>query len=314
MIKFTTLHKRQKMKYLGFLLLLLCSAGSSIAQIEFNGQVSDDDLESGIEVHKWGQMIGQTSSFCECEDFATGANQDWPHVVTACLLDDGNMGEPQSFEIIVTSLPEEGATYRVAKTVANGNWDVSNSTPLELGVNVKTVSGVSFARAVKFQFSDCTIDYSVFTINGEGICGSLPVVLGCTDENACNFNVDATEDDQSCISVGDDCDDGDESTSGDAIDENCECVGQGDPAGLEDLDVKFQIGPNPASQVVLITAPTEIEKVIVLNSAGVQVLQKLSLSSSLELNLQGIPSGVYLVKCFIGEEWMTRRIVVAKRG
>ncbi|MBV42922.1 MAG: hypothetical protein CL834_07805 [Crocinitomicaceae bacterium] len=302
------------MKLQGLLPLLLCVAVSGIAQIRSNGQGSDVESLSGIAVNKWSHLLGQTASFCECEDFATGANQDWPHVVTACLLNDGNMGEPQTFEIIVTTLPEEGATYRVAKTVANGNWDVSNPTPLELGVNVKTVSGVSFARAVKFQFSDCTIEYSVFTVNDEGICGSVPLVLGCMDENACNFNAEATEDDESCISVGDDCDDGDELTSGDTIDENCECVGQGDPAGFDDLDLKFQMGPNPASQYISITAPTAIERAIVLNSAGVEVLQKRSLSSSVELNLLGIPDGIYLVKCYIGKEWMTRRIVVSRRG
>lgn len=302
------------MKLQGLLPLLLCVAVSGIAQIGFNGQGSDVESFSGMAVNKWSHLLGQTASFCECEDFATGTNQDWPHVVTACLLNDGNMGEPQTFEIIVTALPEEGATYRVAKTVANGNWDVSNPTPLELGVNVKTVSGVSFARAVKFQFSDCTIEYSVFTVNDEGICGSVPVVLGCMDENACNFNAEATEDDESCISVGDDCDDGDELTSGDAIDENCECVGQGDPAGFDGLDLKFQMGPNPASQYISITAPTAIERAIVLNSAGVEVLQKRSLSSSVELNLLGIPDGIYLVKCYIGKEWMTRRIVVSRRG
>lgn len=302
------------MKLQGLLPLLLCVAVSGIAQIGSNGQGSDVESLSGIAVNKWSHLLGQTASFCECEDFATGTNQDWPHVVTACLLNDGNMGEPQTFEIIVTTLPEEGATYRVAKTVANGNWDVSNPTPLELGVNVKTVSGVSFARAVKFQFSDCTIEYSVFTVNDEGICGSVPLVLGCMDENACNFNAEATEDDESCISVGDDCDDGDELTSGDTIDENCECVGQGDPAGFDGLDLKFQMGPNPASQYISITAPTAIERAIVLNSAGVEVLQKRSLSSSVELNLLGIPDGIYLVKCYIGKEWMTRRIVVSRRG
>jgi hypothetical protein len=80
------------------------------------------------------------------------------------------------------------------------------------------------------------------------------------------------------------------------------------------LDFKFQMGPNPASQYVLITAPTAIERVIVLNSAGLEVLQQSSLSASVELNLLGIPDGIYLVKCYIGKEWVTRRIVVSRRG
>jgi hypothetical protein len=251
-------------------------------------------------------------AFCECENFEEGNNQNWPHVVTACTADDGNMGEAQSFEIIITALPEEGATYRVAKTVSNGNWDVSSETALELGVNSKVVGEVSFARAVKFQFSDCNIEYSIFSVNDAEICGSTAVVLGCTNETACNYNPDATQDDESCFSVGDACDDGDDLTVDDAIDENCECVGQGDPAGLVHLDLEFQMGPNPTSQSMLLSASAPIEKVLVMNASGAMVLQRISMSSSFELNLEGVSDGVYVIKCYIGEEWVTRRLVVSQ--
>jgi hypothetical protein len=301
-------------KFKGLLPALLCFAASGFAQIEFDGLDSDEGSLRAVETKNGRQLLGQLSSFCECEDFETGSNENWPHVVTACLLSDGNMGESQTFEINVTSLPEEGATYRVAKTVANGNWDVSNATPLELGVNVKTVGAVAFARSLKFQFSDCTIEYTLFTVNEEGICGSQPLILGCTDMNACNFNPNATDDDESCVSIGDECDDNDALTVGDVIDENCDCVGQGDPAGLEYLDLGFQMGPNPASQTVFISASTAIQQVIVLNASGVKILQEASMSSSLELDFQGIPDGIYLVKCYIGDGWMTRKIVVANRG
>lgn len=257
------------------------------------------------------QLLVQSAAFCECENFEEGNNQNWPHVVTACTADDGNMGEAQSFEIIITALPEEGATYRVAKTVSNGNWDVSSETALELGVNSKVVGEVSFARAVKFQFSDCNIEYSIFSVNDAEICGSTAVVLGCTNETACNYNPDATQDDESCFSVGDACDDGDDLTVDDAIDENCECVGQGDPAGLVHLDMEFQMGPNPASQSILLSASAPIERILVMNSTGAVVLQRTSMRSAFELNLEGVSAGVYVIKCYIGEEWVTRRMVVS---
>ncbi len=258
------------------------------------------------------QLLVQSAAFCECENFEEGNNQNWPHVVTACTADDGNMGEAQSFEIIITALPEEGATYRVAKTVSNGNWDVSSETALELGVNSKVVGEVSFARAVKFQFSDCNIEYSIFSVNDAEICGSTAVVLGCTNETACNYNPDATQDDESCFSVGDACDDGDDLTVDDAIDENCECVGQGDPAGLVHLDMEFQMGPNPASQSILLSASAPIERILVMNSTGAVVLQRTSMRSAFELNLEGVSAGVYVIKCYIGEEWVTRRMVVSQ--
>jgi hypothetical protein len=295
-----------------FLVAMLCAtAVVSVQSQEIHYYTAAQGLLVAEE-NDGRQLIVQSAAFCECENFEEGNNQNWPHVVTACTADDGNMGEAQSFEIIITALPEEGATYRVAKTVSNGNWDVSSETALELGVNSKVVGEVSFARAVKFQFSDCNIEYSIFSVNDAEICGSTAVVLGCTNETACNYNPDATQDDESCFSVGDACDDGDDLTNDDAIDENCECVGQGDPAGLVHLDMEFQMGPNPASQSILLSASAPIERILVMNSTGAVVLQRTSMRSAFELNLEGVSDGVYVIKCYIGEEWVTRRMVVSQ--
>jgi hypothetical protein len=295
-----------------FLVAMLCAtAVVSVQSQEIHYYTAAQGLLVAEE-NDGRQLIVQSAAFCECENFEEGNNQNWPHVVTACTADDGNMGEAQSFEIIITALPEEGATYRVAKTVSNGNWDVSSETALELGVNSKVVGEVSFARAVKFQFSDCNIEYSIFSVNDAEICGSTAVVLGCTNETACNYNPDATQDDESCFSVGDACDDGDDLTNDDAIDENCECVGQGDPAGLVHLDMEFQMGPNPASQSILLSASAPIERILVMNSTGAVVLQRTSMRSAFEMNLEGVSDGVYVIKCYIGEEWVTRRMVVSQ--
>lgn len=51
-------------------------------------------------------------------------------------------------------------------------------------------------------------------------------VPGCTDDSACNFNGDANVDDGSCEYPGDACDDGNPDTINDALNENCECVGE----------------------------------------------------------------------------------------
>lgn len=295
-----------------FLVAMLCAtAVVSVQSQEIHYYTAAQGLLVAEE-NDGQQLFVQSAAFCECGNFEEGNNQNWPHVVTACTADDGNMGEAQSFEIIITALPEEGATYRVAKTVSNGNWDVSSETALELGVNSKVVGEVSFARAVKFQFSDCNIEYSIFSVNDAEICGSTAVVLGCTNETACNYNPDATQDDESCFSVGDACDDGDDLTVDDAIDENCECAGQGGPAGLVHLDMEFQMGPNPASQSILLSASAPIERILVMNSTGAVVLQRTSMRSAFELNLEGVSDGVYVIKCYIGEEWVTRRMVVSQ--
>ena len=50
--------------------------------------------------------------------------------------------------------------------------------------------------------------------------------FGCTIEQACNFNPDATDDDGSCLFVSESCDDDDESTFNDTIQEDCSCSGE----------------------------------------------------------------------------------------
>ena len=55
--------------------------------------------------------------------------------------------------------------------------------------------------------------------------GVTPGVSGCISDDACNYNADATDDDGSCYYPGSPCDDGDSSTTNDAYNANCDCVG-----------------------------------------------------------------------------------------
>jgi hypothetical protein len=56
--------------------------------------------------------------------------------------------------------------------------------------------------------------------------GEVVSVAGCTEPNACNYDMSATTDDGSCFFIGDACDDGLTETSGDMIDADCMCVGE----------------------------------------------------------------------------------------
>ena len=53
----------------------------------------------------------------------------------------------------------------------------------------------------------------------------LPAIFGCTDENACNYAEEANMDNGTCMMTGELCDDGDDETVFDALDESCNCVG-----------------------------------------------------------------------------------------
>ena len=64
----------------------------------------------------------------------------------------------------------------------------------------------------------------------------LPAIFGCTDENACNYNEEANMDNGTCMMTGEVCNDGDDETVFDALDENCDCVGIPAVYGCTDPD------------------------------------------------------------------------------
>ena len=135
-----------------------------------------------------------------CEAFGEGPNNSWPFALTATTPDDPSSGDAQTLVLNVASLPEGGANYRVAKTVANGNWFNGNAQALSLGENTITVPAVAFTRSVKFQFSSGDVGIGAFSLNGSDLScePSVSDPQGCTNSNATNYDADAIEDDGSC--------------------------------------------------------------------------------------------------------------------
>jgi hypothetical protein len=108
-----------------------------------------------------------TSSISSCSDFVVGNAAAWPYVLVATTIDSGSFSQgSQTYSMTVTSLPVGGANFRVYKTVANGNDFFGNLVVLTLGVNTITVPAVSFDRAVKFQFSDGSVEFDALSLNG----------------------------------------------------------------------------------------------------------------------------------------------------
>jgi hypothetical protein len=56
--------------------------------------------------------------------------------------------------------------------------------------------------------------------------GEVVSVAGCTEPSACNYDMNATTDDGSCLFVGEPCDDGFADTAGDMIQPDCSCMGE----------------------------------------------------------------------------------------
>lgn len=92
-------------------------------------------------------------------------NQVWPYVFTATTNNNPSSQEAQIFIINVTSLPSEGANYRIVKSVSNGNFDYGTPQALSLGINTISVNSVNFNRTVKFQFSSGAIGFNEISLN-----------------------------------------------------------------------------------------------------------------------------------------------------
>ena len=56
-------------------------------------------------------------------------------------------------------------------------------------------------------------------------CTGEPIVDGCTNPDACNYDADANMDDGSCLGTGDACDDMDDNTINDMYNDTCACIG-----------------------------------------------------------------------------------------
>ena len=105
-------------------------------------------------------VFAQTSSLIsDCNDFVAGPTA-WPYVLVATTPDSGVASQgAQTFTMNVTNLPSGGATFRVAKTVANGNWFFGPAQTMTLGSNSITVAAVTFNRSVKFQFLNGAVEF-----------------------------------------------------------------------------------------------------------------------------------------------------------
>ncbi len=136
-----------------------------------------------------------------------GSFQGWNPASTA--LTDSNADG--IFEITVNIAEGETVNYKFI----NGNaWSGSESLPAACGVG-DGFGGYNRSHVVSNN-NPATVCFSA--------CENCSTP-GCTDANACNFNAEATSDDGSCLVIGGSCDDGDNSTANDLVQNDCACMG-----------------------------------------------------------------------------------------
>ena len=137
------------------------------------------------------------SNIGDSEVFEAGSNVDWPHVFVLAAIDDDDSKLAQTLEFNITSVPAQGASYRVVKTVANGNNNFGAAQPITLGLNTKTIPAVGFNRNVKFQFSSGDIEFDEMILNSSVVLGmedfSLASVLVYPNPVTHTIKVDGLE-------------------------------------------------------------------------------------------------------------------------
>ncbi len=131
----------------------------------------------------------------------------------------------------------------------------------------------------------------------DGVCDELEVA-GCTNAVACNFNSEATDDDDSCTFPGEACDDGDDNTENDTLNTDCDCVGT-PIVGISEASLKFAMFPNPTfGEVTLQVDGFHAQaRVQIMDAAGrvVWTAENMVLQGNVVLDLSALRSGTYNV-------------------
>ena len=132
--------------------------------------------------------------------------------------------------------------------------------------------------------------------DGDGVCDELEVA-GCSDMTACNYDEMATDDDGSCTVVGDACDDGNDTTENDMIDENCECVGTEIVDRVDVVTATLEAFPNPAQEFLNIQFEGTLDGIVRLVTLDGRVAMEKALvvQGRMTLNVAHLPAGVYLL-------------------
>ena len=291
----------------------------------YNPDANYDDPDDACEYDSCnGCMDMEACNFDETATIDDGTNCEYPEAGYDC---DGNCIDSNANE--VCDFDEEGCTditacnYDALAAFDDGSCTYPEEDYLDCDGNClndadgdgvcdeEEVPGCTDETACNYnetatdddgsceyaeEYYDCNGD-CLNDADGDGVCDELEVA-GCTNLDACNYDELATDDDGSCILIGDACDDGDENTINDTIDENCECVGEVEDS-VEEARLAFGMFPNPTTGEVTLTVAGFHTGVTVqiLDGAGrvVWTEQNVALQGNTVLDLSGLSSGTYNV-------------------
>ena len=152
--------------------------------------------------------------------------------------------------------------------------------------------------------------------NDSCVCVGDSIVLGCLDSLACNYNMDANTDDDSCEYPGDACDDMSEDTVNDSLNADCICVGDTVDFVFDFERLEFGMFPNPTTGEVTLRVDGFHAGVTmqVMDGAGRVVWseQNLALQGNTVFDLSRLSAGTYNVMLSDERGISVKRLAIQK--
>jgi hypothetical protein len=146
-----------------------------------------------------------------------------------------------------------------------------------------------------------------FLDNDCNCIGQVIIMMGCTNMDACNYDMSANTDDGSCFFVGDACDDGNANTSNDVYNANCQCEGV---VSVEEMSVSYSVYPNPTNGFITIAQQegAAIQLIEVIDITGKRVATFNPNSSTATIDLGAFAQGLYTLNIRSNDEVKSVRV------
>jgi plastocyanin len=257
---------------------------------------SKRNFVSAVLVLLLSSSVSFSQEICPGADVEV-ATQSFSYSPATLVVDAGttvgwvNFGGTHDVNGIASSVT--GAAYNNPEAFSLGAMS-GNASGVCLGTFIFTVPGV-------YNY-DCSIGSHAANGMVAAVSVAAVVVLGCTDSSACNYDPAATDDIDSCLFVGDDCEDC--NTIG-VIQEDCSC-GEKSTSSADELEaLSVLIFPNPVTATLTINLNKK-STLQVFDALG-KLMAETGSVSSWTLHVSDWEKGLYTVKT---QEGKTHKFIV----
>lgn len=231
--------------------------------------------------NEWQQMGGDIWSNYDVDSVMFGGSvsiNDQGNIlaVGAEATSENGLGYVQVFELIDNEWSELNTAIEDINNEFLGNCVSLNSSGNILATSCCSLSGVSGSNGLSKVFH-------------------LPCYAGCMIEDACNYDPMANVSDNSCYFIGDFCDDGDDLTENDVIQEDCTCSGVND---VQEVDSNYELQVFPINSDLYRVRVNDQELVgknlIITNSLG-GIVRSITVNQKvIDVDVSSLRSGVYI--------------------